>query len=463
MVGWATRARDLGFTAAKLEATFSGPYAHKGLSGPDEWVVEVAREVRAAAGPEMTLMVDAQYAFDTVERALRVAERIAEYDIFFLETPLWTDDLDGYARLAAASPVPIAAGEWLSSRHEFAAADRPIGASTSSSPTSAASAGSRRRGACATWPANAGLLVVPHAWKTGISVAAAAHLATVTPHMPFFEFLPAELCESRLRKELTVDELVFAERPARDPGAAGPRRRAQPRRRSASSRRPRRVSPDLRAAQVADALDAMGVRDRCISRLTQFLPGRTVVGAAFTLRALHRGARGAERYAGLLAAIDAVKAGDVVVVASGPSDAAAVWGELLSTACLARGAVGAVTDGLSATASRRRRSAIPVFARGTSPLDIHGRLEVVAHGVEVTVAGVPSPTGDTVVADADGVVVVPRRLAAEALERAAAKARGEGDFRDAVAEGASATEAFRRFDVLLDLAPARTARAAPDS
>ena len=60
----------------------------------------------------------------------------------------------------------------------------------------------------------AGLLVVPHAWKTGISVAAAAHLAMVTPHMPFFEFLPAELCESRLRKELTVDELVFHERPA---------------------------------------------------------------------------------------------------------------------------------------------------------------------------------------------------------------------------------------------------------
>jgi L-alanine-DL-glutamate epimerase-like enolase superfamily enzyme len=58
--------------------------------------------------------------------------------------------------------------------------------------------------------ADAGLIVVPHAWKTGISVAAAAHLATVTPHMPFFEFLPAELCESRLRKELTVDELVFA-------------------------------------------------------------------------------------------------------------------------------------------------------------------------------------------------------------------------------------------------------------
>jgi L-alanine-DL-glutamate epimerase-like enolase superfamily enzyme len=57
--------------------------------------------------------------------------------------------------------------------------------------------------------ADAGLIVVPHAWKTGLSVATAAHLATVTPNMPFFEFLPAQLCESRLRKELTEDELVF--------------------------------------------------------------------------------------------------------------------------------------------------------------------------------------------------------------------------------------------------------------
>jgi L-alanine-DL-glutamate epimerase-like enolase superfamily enzyme len=37
----------------------------------------------------------------------------------------------------------------------------------------------------------------------------AAQLATVTPHMPFFEFLPAELCESRLRKELVEDTLRF--------------------------------------------------------------------------------------------------------------------------------------------------------------------------------------------------------------------------------------------------------------
>src|SRR6202011_4238396 len=91
----APTARDIGFTAAKLEATFSGPYAHKGLHGPDEWIEEVASAVRGAAGSEMTLMVDVQYAFDSVERALRTAEALAPYDVFFLETPLWADDLDG--------------------------------------------------------------------------------------------------------------------------------------------------------------------------------------------------------------------------------------------------------------------------------------------------------------------------------------------------------------------------------
>ena len=65
---WARRARDLGFTAAKLEATFDGPYAHKGLRGPDSWIVDVVRAARAAAGPDMTLMVDVQYAFDDVKR-----------------------------------------------------------------------------------------------------------------------------------------------------------------------------------------------------------------------------------------------------------------------------------------------------------------------------------------------------------------------------------------------------------
>jgi L-alanine-DL-glutamate epimerase-like enolase superfamily enzyme len=54
-----------------------------------------------------------------------------------------------------------------------------------------------------------GLRVVPHGWKTGITVAATSHLAAVTPHLPFFEFVPPEMAESRLRRELVRDELTL--------------------------------------------------------------------------------------------------------------------------------------------------------------------------------------------------------------------------------------------------------------
>jgi len=52
-----------------------------------------------------------------------------------------------------------------------------------------------------------GLTVVPHLWKTGISIAAAAHMAIATPHCAFIEFLPVELSESALRKDLLTTEL----------------------------------------------------------------------------------------------------------------------------------------------------------------------------------------------------------------------------------------------------------------
>jgi L-alanine-DL-glutamate epimerase-like enolase superfamily enzyme len=207
MVGWGMRAKELGFRAAKCEATFSGPYVHKGLYGDDDQVIEVVTAVRKAVGPDMALMVDVQYAFDSVERALRCAEALAGLDVFFLETPLWVDDLDGYAELQRRSPVRIAQGEWLSTRHEFE--DLIATGIAVVQPDIGRVGGLTEARRVCELAGAAGRLVVPHAWKTGISVAVAAHLAMATPHMPFFEFLPAELCESRLRKELTRDELVF--------------------------------------------------------------------------------------------------------------------------------------------------------------------------------------------------------------------------------------------------------------
>jgi L-alanine-DL-glutamate epimerase-like enolase superfamily enzyme len=156
----------------------------------------------------MTLMVDVQYAFNDVPRALAVAEMLAAYDIYFVETPLWVDDLEGYAELRAKSPVRIAQGEWLTTHHEFAQLVE-AGCVDVVQPDIGRIGGLTEALKVCRMAKECKLTVVPHAWKTGISVAVAAHLAMVTPEMPFFEFLPAEFCESRLRRDLTIDELVY--------------------------------------------------------------------------------------------------------------------------------------------------------------------------------------------------------------------------------------------------------------
>ena len=166
--------------------------------------------VRKAVGADFTIMVDVAYAWDSVERALEVIESWVDYDVFFVETPLWADDLEGYAELALRSPIKIAAGEWLATRFEFLdlmdkglvdVAQPDVG-------SVGGLTGARRLCELAV---QRDRLIVPHGWKTGITIAATAHLAAVTPHMPFFEFVPQSMAESALRRELVLDELELVD------------------------------------------------------------------------------------------------------------------------------------------------------------------------------------------------------------------------------------------------------------
>jgi len=206
LVEWTVRARALGFRAAKLEVTLSGPYNHSGLQEPDEKVTEVVAACRRAVGPDMTLMVDVQYAWPDAATALAAVAEWKDLDVFFLETPIRMDDLRGYGRLAREAPVRIAAGEWQTTRFEFEDL-MDIGLVHVAQPDVGRVGGLTEARRVAAMAAERGRLIVPHCWKTGIGIAASVHLAAVTPHCPFVEFLPADLCDSLLRKELVRDEL----------------------------------------------------------------------------------------------------------------------------------------------------------------------------------------------------------------------------------------------------------------
>jgi L-alanine-DL-glutamate epimerase-like enolase superfamily enzyme len=206
LVEWAVRAKGLGFTAGKMEVTLSGPYNHSGLHEPDERVTEVVAACRQAVGPDFVMMIDVQYAWPNAEACLRTIRDWKEFNLFFLETPIQIDDLEGYARLHHQAPMKIAAGEWQNTRHEFAdLMDR--GLIDVAQPDVGRVGGLTEARRVAEMARQRGRLIVPHCWKTGIGIAASAHLAAITPHCPYIEFLPANLCDSLLRKELITDEL----------------------------------------------------------------------------------------------------------------------------------------------------------------------------------------------------------------------------------------------------------------
>lgn len=126
-----------------------------------------------------------------------------------------------------------------------------------------------------------------------------------------------------------------------------------------------------------------------------------------------------------------------IVVASGRGTGdAGHWGGMMTRAALARGVGGLVIDGSIRDRAELARLGFPVFFRSTCPLQARkedrGRI-----GEPIEIAGVAIATGDLVVADEDGVVVVPAALAATVHAQAAEIQAREAELERAFARGES--------------------------
>lgn len=96
----------MGYTAVKFKVGVSG-----GTNLRRD--AERVRKVREAVGPDIRLMIDANNCFDAA-RAVQLANRIREFDIFFFEEPVLADDIPGLARFRRGTDIPLATGE-----HEY--------------------------------------------------------------------------------------------------------------------------------------------------------------------------------------------------------------------------------------------------------------------------------------------------------------------------------------------------------
>jgi regulator of RNase E activity RraA len=209
------------------------------------------------------------------------------------------------------------------------------------------------------------------------------------------------------------------------------------------------VERNLYTAVVADSLDELGYTQQAMNEFVRPLfPECRFAGWASTVACADVFHVPENTYAKEIEAVDSLLAGDVVVVSTASSKRNAPWGELLSTASRARGARGAVIDGLVRDVKKIEELGFPVFATGIKPVDSRGRGIVIDSNVPVDCGGVLVSPGDLVFADYDGVVVIPSKVVAETIRMATDKATRENHTRDELLRGAYLRDVYAKYGVL---------------
>lgn len=177
---------------------------------------------------------------------------------------------------------------------------------------------------------------------------------------------------------------------------------------------------------ICDALGGAGALDHHIKTITPDSPN--LVGQALTIDC------GPADILALKAGLTQVQAGDVIVQSTGGWTQCAAMGDMICGMAKNCGAIGVVTDGMVRDAGGIRALGIPVYARGITPNSpfANGPGTV---GYPVNLGSVGIATGDIIVADIEGVVVIPLARLAEITKALAEVKAAEAILEDKVANG----------------------------
>lgn len=217
----------------------------------------------------------------------------------------------------------------------------------------------------------------------------------------------------------------------------------------------KRIEEELFTCVVGDVLDAMG-------RTHQFLPqsirplrndmrlvgrAKTVQEADCTGRRVHSQDKD-QAFGVMFEALDSIQEGEIYIC-SGASPNYATWGELMSTAAIHRGAVGAVVEGYSRDTNGILALNFPTFSMGCYGQDqgLRGRVIDFDCPIEFTNKVTVHP-GDVVFGDIDGVVIIPRELENEVVEQALEKVHGENMVKKLIQEGMPTRQVWDEYGVM---------------
>jgi len=188
---------------------------------------------------------------------------------------------------------------------------------------------------------------------------------------------------------------------------------------------------------VSDALDKLGLPGQCLGIAPLANYTQVVVGPAFTVQYVS-----ASVPPGTVGDfIDDVAPGDVVVIDNGGRTDCTVWGDIMTQYAGSRAIAATVIDGVCRDVSKALHDGYPVFSKGRFMRTGKDRVQVQSVNQPVSIGSARVCARDIVVADANGVVIVPRARAAEVAACARQIESVEAEIRQQIAQGNSLKDA----------------------
>lgn len=205
---------------------------------------------------------------------------------------------------------------------------------------------------------------------------------------------------------------------------------------------------ELYTPVVGDILDDLGFTHQFLPQSVQPMREEMkLAGRAMPVVMIDVFGRQKKPFGLLTDALDQLQPGEIYL-AGGGEMRCAYWGEILTATARKRGAAGAVINGFHRDTPKVLEQNWPVFSRGRFAQDSAVRTQVVDFRCPIEIGRVSVQPGDWVFGDLDGVVVVPKKIETEVIERALAKARGEKLVRKEIENGMSSTAAFKKYGIL---------------
>ncbi|KAJ5179088.1 putative demethylmenaquinone methyltransferase [Penicillium capsulatum] len=193
---------------------------------------------------------------------------------------------------------------------------------------------------------------------------------------------------------------------------------------------------------VSDALDKLGIQGQALKIMPLTNYTKVTVGPAFTVRYMPA----TDPPGGVGNWIDDVAQGDMIVMDNGGRTDCTIWGDLMTQYAGIRGISGTVIDGVCRDVNRALSDDYPMFTSGRFMRTAKDRVQLAGVNESIGIGGVHVKSRDIVVADANGVVFVPRERAREVAKLAQWVAECEERIREMISSGATLGEAREKLN-----------------